>query len=158
MGPSGDASKLDADWRASIPHRLERLAAAWREPAAWDGMTRVGGTELPGAVVGIVALGELGIHGWDLARATNQPFAADPDTLVPLYELVRQTFGPGHDDARVQAFGPAVLVPRDATVLDQTLGLLGRNPEWSSLSCRLVDRPPGPDEGVGPGVRPCLAR
>jgi uncharacterized protein (TIGR03086 family) len=136
MGPSGDASRLAADWRTSIPQRLEGLAVAWRESAAWDGMTCVGGNELPGSVVGIIALGELVIHGWDLAEATNQPFDADPDTLVPLHDLVRQAFGPGHDEARGQAFGPAVPVPSDAAILDQTLGLLGRDPKWSSRLSR----------------------
>jgi uncharacterized protein (TIGR03086 family) len=131
MGPSGDASQLAGDWRASIPQQLEGLAAAWREPAAWDGMTRVAGLDMPGSVVGIVALGELVVHGWDLAGAIGQPFDADPDTLVPLHDLVRQTFGPGHDEARGQAFGPAVPVPGDAPMLDQTLGLLGRDPLWS---------------------------
>ena len=79
-----------------------------------------------------IALGEVVIHGWDLARAIDQPFDVDPETLEPLYELVRQTFGSGNDAARGQAFGPAVAVPPEATMLDRTLGLLGRDPGWSS--------------------------
>ena len=30
MGPWGDASQLDPEWRTSLPQRLEALAGAWR--------------------------------------------------------------------------------------------------------------------------------
>ena len=30
--------------------QLAELAAAWQEPGAWEGMTRVGGVDLPGEV------------------------------------------------------------------------------------------------------------
>jgi uncharacterized protein (TIGR03086 family) len=83
-------------------------------------------------MTGILLLGELVVHGWDLARGTGLPFEVDPAELVPLYDLVREAFGPGHDPAaRGSAFGPPVPVASDAAVLDQTLGLLGRNPAWS---------------------------
>lgn len=132
MGPSGDGSNLDPDWQHSIPRRLGQLVDAWRDPAAWTGETSVGGGTLPGEVAGTIALGELVVHGWDLARATAQPFEADKETLVPLFDLVRHTFGSGNDAARGQAFAPAVSVSPDATMLDRTLGLLGRDPDWSS--------------------------
>ena len=132
MGPWGDASKLDRDWRSSLPKRVRALAEAWRDPEAWTGMTRVGGGDQPGEVTGIILLGELVVHGWDLARGTCLPFEVDPTTLAPLYDLIRQTFGPGQDPAaRGQAFGPPVPVAQDAPELDQTLSLLGRNPAWS---------------------------
>jgi uncharacterized protein (TIGR03086 family) len=132
MAPWGDASKLDLDWRTSVPRRVRALAEAWRDPEAWKGMTRVGGGDQPGEVTGIILLGELVVHGWDLARGTGLPSEADSATLVPLYDLVRETFGPGQDPAaRGPAFGPAVPVASNAPLLDQTLGLLGRNPAWS---------------------------
>lgn len=130
MGPSGSGENLDPDWRSSLPARLESLAAAWAEPGAWTGMTRVGGQDLPGAVAGVIALGELIVHGWDLARATDLPFAADVEGVGPLLELAQQTFG-GSDAPRGTAFGPAVPVAEDAPAFDRVLGLLGRDPEWS---------------------------
>lgn len=132
MGPWGDASKLDPDWRTSLPVRLKALAEAWRDPDAWTGMTRVGGQDQPGEVTGIILLGELVVHGWDLARGAGLPFEVDPTTLAPLYDLVRQVFGPGQDPAgRGPAFGPPVSVNPGAPPLDQTLALLGRDPAWS---------------------------
>lgn len=67
---SGDAARLRPDWRTRIPRDLLTLAEAWRDPDAWTGMTGAGGVELPGEVAGAVALDELVIHGWDLAKAT----------------------------------------------------------------------------------------
>jgi uncharacterized protein (TIGR03086 family) len=98
-----------------------------------DGHTGVGGADQPGEVTGIILLGELVVHGWDLARGADLPLEADPVTLAPLYDLVRQIFGPGQDPAaRRPAFKPAVPAAPDAPVLDQILGLLGRDPAWSS--------------------------
>jgi uncharacterized protein (TIGR03086 family) len=54
------------------------LVVAWRAPVAWDGMTEVGGVSLSGAMTGGFALNELILHGWDLARATDQAFGCDP--------------------------------------------------------------------------------
>jgi uncharacterized protein (TIGR03086 family) len=134
MGPWGDASKLDPDWRTLLPRRVKALAEAWRDPQAWAGMTRVGGGDQPGGVTGIILLGELIVHGRDLAQGTGLPFEVDPATLTPLYDLIRQTFGPGQDPAaRGQAFGPPVPVGPDAPALDQTLSMLGRDPAWSPL-------------------------
>src|SRR5688572_23481646 len=71
--PAGDAANLGADWRRRIPADLLALAEAWRDPSAWEGMTAAGGVDLPGEVAGGVALDELLLHGWDLAKATGQP-------------------------------------------------------------------------------------
>jgi uncharacterized protein (TIGR03086 family) len=111
MGPSGTAADLDADWRQSLPVRLMKLADAWQEPAAWTGMTRVGGQDLPGEVAGIVAFGELSVHGWDLARATQLPFEPDPEGVGPLFALIQQTFGSGQD-APAERLSPPLSLSR----------------------------------------------
>ena len=72
--PAGDAARLPADWRTRIPRDLDTLARAWSEPGAWDGMTRIAGMDAPAAMVGVTVADELVVHGWDLARATGQPF------------------------------------------------------------------------------------
>src|SRR5438874_8118875 len=56
--PSGDAGRLDPDWRTRIPAQLKALAEAWRDPAAWEGMTTIGGVDLPGEVAGRFGLNE----------------------------------------------------------------------------------------------------
>lgn len=131
MGPQSDASNLDPDWRTTLPLRVKTLAEAWRDPEAWEGMTRVGGGELPGAVAGIITFGELTVHGWDLSKATGLLFEPDPAGLDALFELASQRLGSGNEGARGTAFGPAVPVPEDAPVPDRVLGMLGRDPAWS---------------------------
>jgi uncharacterized protein (TIGR03086 family) len=132
QAPSGDASRLGDDWRTRIPRDLEALAQAWRDPEAWTGMTKAGGVDLPGEVAGVVALDELVIHGWDVARASGQPYDCDPELLDAVHSFVLQFAGPEQEAARQGLFGPVVAVPDDAPLLDQVIGLAGRDPGWSA--------------------------
>lgn len=131
QGPSGDASRLGDDWRRRIPRDLAALADAWRDPAAWSGMTQAGGLELPGEVAGLVALDELVIHGWDVARASGQAYDPDPQSLEAVHGFVAQFSGPGQEAAREGLFGPEVAVPEEAALLERVIGLTGRDPAWS---------------------------
>ena len=87
--------------------------------------------DLPGEVAGVVALDELVIHGWDVARATGQAFDCDPRSLEAAHGFVAQMAGPGQEATREGRFGPAIPVPDDAPLLDRVIGLSGRHPDWS---------------------------
>lgn len=83
------AANLPPDWRSRLSSQLEELVAAWKDPAAWEGITEAGGVTMPAEVMGVVAVDELVLHGWDLARGTGQPFECDPpqhggDLRVPV--------------------------------------------------------------------------
>jgi uncharacterized protein (TIGR03086 family) len=129
--PSGDASRLSDDWRRRIPRDLAGLAEAWREPTAWTGMTKAGGVDLPGEVAGLVALDELVIHGWDVARATGQAYDVDAASLEAVHGFVAQFSEPGMEEARAGLFAAVVEVPEGAPMLDRVIGLTGRDPGWS---------------------------
>jgi uncharacterized protein (TIGR03086 family) len=128
--PSADGSLLEEGWRERIQTDLDGLAAAWRQPDAWTGMTRAGGIDLPGEVAGLVALDEVVIHAWDVARASGQPYECDLPTLEAVHGFVSQFSGPGQESAREGMFGPVVAVPEEAPLLDQVIGLTGRDPSW----------------------------
>lgn len=79
------------------------------------------------------------MHGWDLARATGQDDAMDPDDVQRLWESTSAipaevmeryrtpgAFGPG-----IEVFGPEVVVAPDAPLQDRLLGLIGRDPSWA---------------------------
>jgi uncharacterized protein (TIGR03086 family) len=137
LGPTTDTSPdtglpvLESDWREVLPRRLGDLADAWSDPGAWQGHTRVGGVDLPGSVTGLVALDEVLIHGWDLARSTGQAYDPDEAALRALYDFLapgtQEEGGPLSADA---LFGPPVEVAADAPPLDRVIGLAGRHPEW----------------------------
>jgi uncharacterized protein (TIGR03086 family) len=130
--PGTVALELPGDWRAQAGPRLAELAEAWRDPAAWQGMTQAGGLTMPGEVTGIVANNELVLHGWDLAVATGQPFAVAEPNLDASWQMVSQT--PDTPEARQGLFGPVIPVPADAPRLDRLLGGAGRDPKWTPVA------------------------
>lgn len=128
------ANNLPDDWRDLLSRRLDDLVAAWRDPEAWQGMTAAGGLALPGHVAGLVALDELVLHGWDLARGVGQPFECDPASTEACFRFTSAASEPGREAEREGLFGPVVEVPDGAPLFDRALGLSGRDPSW---------RPPG---------------
>ncbi|RZS30497.1 uncharacterized protein (TIGR03086 family) [Herbihabitans rhizosphaerae] len=101
---------------------------AWREPAAWEGESEAGGVRLPAEMLAGVALQELTVHGWDLARATGQPFTPDALTVEVLHSAVAP-FVTGEDVPGL--FKAPVPVADDAPLLDRTIALTGRDPNWT---------------------------
>lgn len=125
--PDAAVPDIGPGWREELPKVLDELAEAWRDPAAWTGMTRAGGIDLPGAVAGAVAADELVIHGWDLARATGQEYTPDPAALEASHGFL---LAAAENSGGSGIFGPVVPVPAGAPLLDRTLGLSGRDPQW----------------------------
>jgi uncharacterized protein (TIGR03086 family) len=129
--PSADASRLITDWRTSIPARLTALADAWSADEAWVGLTKAGGLDLPSDLAGVIALDEVVVHGWDLAAASQQPYAVRADLLDVVHSFVRRS-AEQNPEGTPGLFGPPVAVPGDAPLLDRIIGLAGRNPAWSA--------------------------
>ena len=129
--PSGDASRLGEDWRVRISRDLAALAEAWRKPAAWAGTTRIAGMDAPAGMVGLTAADELVVHGWDVARATGQPYACEPELLTAAESFLDQFASPDAPAGPDVAFGPSRQVPVDAPELDRVVALAGRDPGWS---------------------------
>lgn len=114
-------------WRERIPARLAALAQAWSDPSAWDGMTRAGGVDLPGEVAGLVALDEVVLHGWDLAKGTGQAYEPDPATAAVVNGFLTES---RKGEVPETLFGPVVEIADEAPMFDQALGLAGRDPGW----------------------------
>lgn len=123
----GGWSEAEDGWRETLPERGSALATAWSQSAAWEGMTRAGGVDLPGEVAGLVALSEVSLHGWDLAKATGQEYACDDETAAVL-----EGFVGGFDAVGTPGlYGPAVEVSSSATTFERVLGATGRDPGWA---------------------------
>ena len=128
--PPPSDERLAPDWRTAIPRQLAELAKAWDDPAAWEGTTSAGGVDAPAPEIAVVALDELVIHGWDLARATGQSFSCDPVSTKTVLAFVEAN-ATIEGSEQVGLFGPAVAVPDDAPDLDRALGFAGRRPDWT---------------------------
>jgi len=123
--PRTPDAEPSAGWATRIPRQVEALVRAWHRSEAWEGSTRAGGVDLPGEAAGLVALDELVLHGWDLARATGQAYEVDQASARAVLTFVRESQG-GQDGI----FGPPLEVPQDADTFDQALRLAGRDPGW----------------------------
>jgi len=126
-GP-GKASNLRADWRTAIPSGLDALVDAWRPDAAYAGMLSAGGIDMPADSVAVVAIEEMVVHGWDLARAIDRPYESTPAELAVLDDFFGQ-FGP---DQRGDAYGPERPAGPGATPLDHAIARSGRDPAWTA--------------------------
>ncbi|HZM79851.1 MAG TPA: TIGR03086 family metal-binding protein [Candidatus Limnocylindrales bacterium] len=130
--PAPDGSRLRADWRVEIPKQLAALVQAWADPSAWEGMTQVGGVDLPGAVAGQIAHNEIVLHGWDLAQGSGLPYQPDSDSLQACLSALSVMYPPEHLERRQGIFGPPVDVPQDAPLVDRVVAFSGRDPSWTA--------------------------
>jgi uncharacterized protein (TIGR03086 family) len=129
QAPPVDGSRLGPDWRPRISGRLAGLASVWQDAAAWTGMTRAGGVDLPGEVAGRVAINEVVVHGWDIATATGHDYACETELVQAAYAFVEPTVAQ-NPDGSPGLFGAPVSVPDSAPLLDRLIGLTGRDPSW----------------------------
>lgn len=131
QGAQADVVDPGGAWRERLDDRLDALVAAWRQPDAWEGMAEAGGVTMPAAVMAQVAVDELVLHGWDLASATQQPYACDPTSLEAVDAFTAAMSEPEQEEGREGLFGPVVDVPADASTWHRALGRSGRDPAWT---------------------------
>ncbi|MEC4017597.1 TIGR03086 family metal-binding protein [Streptomyces sp. H27-D2] len=117
---------LSGDWRARFEEETTRLVAAWAAPGADEGVS--GGMNLPAETVGSMALLDLTVHPWDLARATGQDFAPDLASLRSLEALVER-MGPTAREMKV--FGEPFPLAVGASDFAALLAAVGRDPQWA---------------------------
>jgi uncharacterized protein (TIGR03086 family) len=121
----------EADWRARFARELRGLADEWRAEEAWQGMTKAGPFDFPGAVAGNIAHNELVVHCWDLARATGQNLVLPTETVRTAWEWNSALEADdAAREARATMFAPPVPVAEDAPLIDRVAALTGRDPRW----------------------------
>lgn len=91
-------------------------------------MTRTGGVDLPAEVMGLVALGEITFHAWDLAVSTGQDLDVDRWTVRTLTSYVEE-FDPSGTPGMFEA---AVETADTSTDFERVLARTGRDPRWQA--------------------------
>ncbi len=115
-------------WADAYAAQLDRAAAAWADPEAWQGEIDLGGTAMPAAQIFALNLTELVLHGWDVAGATGQEFHCPPRTAEAVLGVVTE-FADVY--RQYQGFAEPVGVDAAACAFDRALALSGRDPRWS---------------------------
>jgi uncharacterized protein (TIGR03086 family) len=116
---------------------VDRLAAAgplaietWQRRGT-DGTAQLGPNERPAPYVLAIQVVETFVHAWDLAMATQRPFAPSPELTAATWDaagmfLTDAVRGP--DDTK--PYGPERSADDGATSVDQLIAFTGRDPGW----------------------------
>lgn len=121
-GPHGDVA---AAWRAHVAATADELTDDVLD-RTYDGFF---GPTTIGATLRDFYTWDLLVHGWDVARATGQPYdISDADAVA------HDTTADGWGDALYAEgiCGAAVPVPDGASPGERLLGRLGRDPGWTA--------------------------
>jgi len=130
--PEADAAtlyvdRMVGDWRARFTDLAGTAGRAWAAAPAWHGETPLLGRTFAAADAGRKLLGELVVHGWDVARATGQDYEPADAVVRAAHEWYVHSLAAGRSPG---AWGTEFPVPRTAPLLDRVLGLSGRDPHW----------------------------
>ena len=126
QGGEPAADPLGDDPAGAYRRSAGALARAWRDPALLDQSYALPIGVLPGRAALTLRLVETVIHGWDLARATEQQPAFDSEVVETALHFTesnvpaeRPPNGP---------FAPPVALADDRPEIDRLAALLGRTP------------------------------
>jgi uncharacterized protein (TIGR03086 family) len=119
MPPADPTTVASDDPQAAYNEAGARLVAGYR-----------GGASGNATPLGVVLM-ETITHGWDLATATGQPTPYSDEAIAAALDTCRGMLSPQYRGEGMP-FGEEVEVSSSATVLDQLVGFMGRDPGWSA--------------------------
>jgi uncharacterized protein (TIGR03086 family) len=123
VGHRLDGDVLGSDAGAAFRASAAACDAAFSAPGALDAPCAVSYGPVPGGVYLGHRFLDVVVHGWDLATATGQPGALDPDLADACWAVLE----PQLEAFRAAgALGPAVDVPADADAQTRLLAAMGR--------------------------------
>ena len=117
---------LGDDPAGAYRRSAEALRQAWRDPARLDQQCELPFGVMPGRAALSMHLVETVAHAWDLAKATGQQPAFDPDVVQAATQFAHSTLP--EDRPPGTPFAVPVLVADDLSELDRLAAFLGRTP------------------------------
>jgi uncharacterized protein (TIGR03086 family) len=123
VGSRLDSDLLGDDPAAAYAASASAAAAVFRQPGALEAPCAVSYGPVPGSVYAGHRFLDVLVHGWDLAVATGQNYALDPELMAACQQIIE----PQLDAFRsVGALAPPVTVAADASTQTRFLAILGR--------------------------------
>jgi uncharacterized protein (TIGR03086 family) len=126
--PAEPADVLGDDPRAAYRASADAVLEAFRQPGVLERVVTAPFGTAPGRVALHIRNTELLVHGWDLARATDQSTSFPEPLAQQELEFSRGAigqFGQGRSP-----FAPPQPVAEDAPAVDRLAALLGRKVTW----------------------------
>ena len=124
----GEPGNLGEDYVESFRTASQGAIDAFREPGALDKEFTFPWGDTPAPMALHLALADMVVHGWDVAKGTGQDYEPDADIAEEIYGFVTQMMEPNGEMPRRSAFGPPIDVPQDAPPADKMLAYVGRKP------------------------------
>ena len=103
----------------------DALQNTLREPGALDRTAQLPIGPVPGSALVGIALLDILVHGWDLAKATGQDTAVAGPLAETVLAFARQAVGP---EMRAAYFAEPVPIDDEARPIDRLVAFLGRQP------------------------------
>jgi uncharacterized protein (TIGR03086 family) len=142
-GPGVAVDVADDGWLEAWFDAAHGVRAAWRDDAVLSRVIHLPWSQLPGGPTLLSYLSEVTVHTWDLAAATGQRPAWDPEVVAASLEAMRRALPARGRAAKLEAvmatmpeeyrggpppFADAVGVPDDAPLIDRLVAWNGRRP------------------------------
>jgi uncharacterized protein (TIGR03086 family) len=126
LGELMGTDRLGDDYRGAFGAAAQRALDAFATPGATDKIVTLPFGEMPAGVALKIAIFDVTVHAWDLAKATGQSTALDPTVLGAALDACEQMIGPEMRDGKM--FAAAIDIPADAPLPDRLAAAAGRQP------------------------------
>jgi uncharacterized protein (TIGR03086 family) len=124
-GTPGAPLELGDQPASAVKQMSEQLLVALEAPGLMEKEFDFGGTAMPGARLAGIVLMEMVVHGWDLAKATDQDHGI-PDPLAEGMLAQAQHLPDSYRGETGAPFRPAMPIADDAPAADRLAAFLGR--------------------------------
>jgi uncharacterized protein (TIGR03086 family) len=119
-----EKDQVGKDPAKSYDAGAKKVLEALAKPGVTEQMWELPFGTMPGTIALGIAMIEVGLHGWDLARATNQQPNFDPELTEMMAATARMM--PADQIRQPNVFGPEATCPPGAPAHDQLAAFLGR--------------------------------